>query len=171
VVRLRADNESRDVLTGDGEVPLEVGGAAGEVAPQAAAHEIASGSWVDMFLFLWWQQAARSAGAGSVLLGRLEPESPPYRALRNGCRGLPPVADRPIWVRLRPCPICDRLPPVASAGLHKCSMPVRESVSRRPIGAEDDPWISTLVVHPSDDERAECCSVSRSLGELDSRAA
>src|SRR4026208_588659 len=29
-----------------------------------------SGSWVDMFLLLWWQQAARSAGAGSVLRGR-----------------------------------------------------------------------------------------------------
>ena len=44
VVQLWGDGESRDVLAGDGEVPLEVGGAAGEVAGQAAGDEVAVGA-------------------------------------------------------------------------------------------------------------------------------
>src|SRR5260221_2135370 len=43
-VRLWGDGEPRDVLAGDGEVPFEVGGAAGEVAGQAAGDEVAVGA-------------------------------------------------------------------------------------------------------------------------------
>jgi uncharacterized ferredoxin-like protein len=54
-----------------------------------------------------------------------------------------PRAPKPLpWVatgcrpaclsRFRPCPICDRLPPVASAWLHKCSMPVPPPELARP---------------------------------------
>src|SRR5689334_1697937 len=39
-----SDDEPRDVLAGDGEVPVQVGGATGEVAGQTAADEIAVGA-------------------------------------------------------------------------------------------------------------------------------
>src|SRR6266478_8488077 len=41
---LWGDGEPRDVLAGDGEVPVQVGGAAGEVAGQAAGDEVAVGA-------------------------------------------------------------------------------------------------------------------------------
>src|SRR5256885_4110834 len=37
--RLWSDDELRDVLAGDGEVPVQVGGSAGEVSGQAAGDE------------------------------------------------------------------------------------------------------------------------------------
>ena len=43
-MRLWSDDEPRDVLAGDGEVPFEVGGAAGEVAGQAAGDDVAVGA-------------------------------------------------------------------------------------------------------------------------------
>jgi hypothetical protein len=44
VVQLWGDGESRDVLAFDGEVPLEIGGAAGEVAGQTAGDDVAVGA-------------------------------------------------------------------------------------------------------------------------------
>src|SRR2546427_7481047 len=41
---LWGDGEPRDVLAGDGEVPVQIGGAAGGVAGQAAGDEVAVGA-------------------------------------------------------------------------------------------------------------------------------
>src|SRR5882757_418723 len=41
---LWGDGQPRDVLAGDGEVPVQVGGAAGEVASEAAGDEVAVGA-------------------------------------------------------------------------------------------------------------------------------
>src|SRR5947207_4638919 len=63
--RLWGDGEPRDVLAGDGEVPFEVGGAAGEVAGQATRDDAAVGT--------------KCFGAGD--LGRV--------GVFRGCAGLP----------------------------------------------------------------------------------
>src|SRR5882672_4574684 len=43
-VRLWSDDKPRDVLAGDGEVPVQIGGAAGEVAGQPAGDDVAIGA-------------------------------------------------------------------------------------------------------------------------------
>jgi hypothetical protein len=64
---------------------------------------------------------------------------PPYHAQRNGCRGLPPVADRLIRAVFGPLPfatVCHRLRPLGS--INACAAPfnlvqgVRESVALGP---------------------------------------
>jgi hypothetical protein len=46
---------------------------------------------------------------------------PPYHSLRNGCRGLPPVADWAISAVFGPVPFVTCGHRFAPAGLHKCS--------------------------------------------------
>ena len=48
---------------------------------------------------------------------------PPYHALRNDCRGVATGCGSACLSGFRGCSICHRLPPVAPAGLHKCSIP------------------------------------------------
>src|SRR5262245_53607544 len=53
----------------------------------------------------------------------LEPWTPPYHQVLARCVGLPTVAKWLVWAVLEEGRLCHRLPPVASAPLHKCSIP------------------------------------------------
>src|SRR5581483_8598544 len=95
---------------------------------------------------------------------------PPYHALRSvavGCRRLPIG----LFARFRARPVCCRLPAVAPAGLYKCSICKRESltVAIETLLANDPVRIAALF--PDPEERRNSCGVRGDLlqGERDLR--
>src|SRR3954453_11207335 len=87
--------------------------------------------------------------AGRDLLQRVAAHGrrPAYHALRNGCRGFATGCGSACLSGFRAVPICHRLPLVAPAELHKCSIPSLEIADGE--RASDVPPCARRMLSPS----------------------